>query len=42
MCDGRLRDFILNETRGGVFRNVNLLVPRGDQRAELGLILIEP
>src|SRR5271165_2518242 len=27
--DGALRDFVLNEPRGGVFRHVNLLVPEG-------------
>ena len=26
-ADGRLRSFMLNEPRGGVFRHVNLLVP---------------
>ena len=28
--DGRLRGFVLNEPRGGVFRHVNLLVPPKD------------
>jgi proline racemase len=31
--DGTLRDFVLNEPRGGVFRHVNLLVPPRDPRA---------
>ncbi len=27
--DGALRNFVLNEPRGGVFRHVNLLAPPG-------------
>jgi proline racemase len=37
-----LRDFVLNEPRGGVFRHVNLLVPAKDPRAEIGFIIMEP
>jgi proline racemase len=40
--DGRLRDFVLNEPRGGVFRHVNLLVPPKDPRAAAGWIIMEP
>ncbi|MGA8137283.1 MAG: proline racemase family protein, partial [Pseudomonas gingeri] len=31
--DETLRNFVLNEPRGGVFRHVNLLVPAKDPRA---------
>jgi proline racemase len=41
-ADGRLRDFVLNEPRGGVFRHVNLLVPPKDPRAAMGWIIMEP
>jgi proline racemase len=40
--DGRLRDLVLNEPRGGVFRHVNLLVPAKDPRAVTGFIIMEP
>ena len=40
--DGRLRAFMLNEPRGGVFRHVNLLVPPKDPRAQMGFIIMEP
>lgn len=40
--DGALRDFVLNEPRGGVFRHVNLLVPPKDPRADMGFIIMEP
>ena len=40
--DHRLRRFVLNEPRGGVFRHVNLLVPPKDPRAQLGMIIMEP
>ncbi len=40
--DGRLRDFVLNEPRGGIFRHVNLLVPPKDPRAVTGWIIMEP
>lgn len=32
--DRRLRNFVLNEPRGGVFRHVNLLIPPKDPRAQ--------
>ncbi|WP_374645161.1 proline racemase family protein [Tabrizicola sp.] len=37
-----LRNFVLNEPRGGVFRHVNLLVPPKDPRAQMGFIIMEP
>ncbi|HEY3622418.1 MAG TPA: proline racemase family protein, partial [Roseiarcus sp.] len=40
--DGVLRNFVLNEPRGGVFRHVNLLVPAKDPRAQMGFIIMEP
>lgn len=40
--DDRLRNFVLNEPRGGVFRHVNLLVPPKDPRAVTGWIIMEP
>lgn len=40
--DGRLRDFVLNEPRGGVFRHVNLLVPPRHPEADMGFLIMEP
>lgn len=40
--DQTLRNFVLNEPRGGVFRHVNLLVPAKDPRAQMGWIIMEP
>ena len=40
--DQELRNFVLNEPRGGVFRHVNLLVPAKDPRAKMGWIIMEP
>ncbi|MBA4785750.1 MAG: proline racemase family protein [Alphaproteobacteria bacterium] len=40
--DQSLRNFMLNEPRGGVFRHVNLLVPPKDPRAAMGFIIMEP
>ena len=40
--DDQLRQFVLNEPRGGVFRHVNLLVPPKDPRAQIGWIIMEP
>ena len=40
--DDRLRRFVLNEPRGGLFRHVNLLVPPKDSRAQIGWIIMEP
>lgn len=41
-ADGGLRDFLLNEPRGGVFRHVNLLVPPKHPGATAGFIIMEP
>ncbi|WMS40887.1 proline racemase family protein [Acuticoccus sp. MNP-M23] len=41
-ADETLRNFVLNEPRGGVFRHVNLLVPPKDPRAAMGFIIMEP
>src|ERR671912_589850 len=41
-ADEALRQFMLNEPRGGVFRHVNLLVPPKDKRAQMGWIIMEP
>lgn len=40
--DGKLRNFVLNEPRGGVFRHVNLLVPPKNPAADMGFIIMEP
>ncbi|MFT4865970.1 MAG: proline racemase [Ilumatobacter sp.] len=40
--DGRLRQLIGNEPRGGVFKHVNLLVPAIDPAADIGFIIMEP
>lgn len=40
--DGTLRNFVLNEPRGGVFRHVNLLVPPKNPNAQMGWIIMEP
>jgi proline racemase len=40
--DNELRQFVLNEPRGGVFRHVNMLVPPKDPRAAVGFIIMEP
>ena len=40
--DTRLRQLMLNEPRGGVFRHVNLLVPATDPAADIGFIIMEP
>ncbi|MDE2385147.1 MAG: proline racemase family protein [Alphaproteobacteria bacterium] len=41
-ANGELRNFVLSEPRGGVFRHVNLLVPAKDPRAQMGFIIMEP
>ncbi len=41
-ADTRLKDFLLNEPRGGVFRHVNILVPPIDPAADMGVIILEP
>ncbi|NKB61954.1 MAG: hypothetical protein GKR95_07375 [Gammaproteobacteria bacterium] len=40
--DEVLRNFVLNEPRGGVFRHVNLLVPPKHPDADTGWIIMEP
>ena len=40
--DRTLRNFVLNEPRGGVFRHVNLLVPPKHPDARMGWIIMEP
>jgi proline racemase len=40
--DQTLRNFMLNEPRGGVFRHVNLLVPPIHPEAQMGWIIMEP
>jgi proline racemase len=40
--DGKLRAFVLNEPRGGVFRHMNLLVPPKNPKAQMGFIIMEP
>lgn len=40
--DQTLRQFVLNEPRGGVFRHVNLLVPPKHPEADAAWIIMEP
>ena len=40
--DNTLRNFVLQEPRGGVFRHVNLLVPPKNPAAQIGWIIMEP
>ena len=40
--DDTLRNFVLNEPRGGVFRHVNLLVPPKSPQADAAFIIMEP
>lgn len=40
--DQRLRNFVLNEPRGGVFKHINLLVPSKQPDAAYGFIIMEP
>ncbi len=40
--DQTLRNFVLNEPRGGVFRHVNLLVPPTNSQADAAFIIMEP
>ena len=40
--DQTLRNIVLNEPRGGVFRHVNLLVPAKNPQAQMGWIIMEP
>jgi proline racemase len=40
--DQTLRQFVLNEPRGGVFKHINLLVPAKHPEASYGFIIMEP
>ncbi len=40
--DQSLRNFVLSEPRGGVFRHVNLLVPPKSPQAQAAFIIMEP
>lgn len=40
--DQTLRNFVLNEPRGGVFRHINLLVPPKHPDADMAWIIMEP
>jgi proline racemase len=40
--DQKLRNLVLNEPRGGVFKHINLLVPAKNPEAEFGFIIMEP
>ena len=40
--DNTLRNFVLNEPRGGVYGHVNLLVPAKHPGADTGWIVMEP
>ena len=41
-ADQTLRNFVLNEPRGGVFRHINLLVPPKNPKADAAWIIMEP
>src|SRR5689334_5965245 len=41
-ADQTLRNFVLNEPRGGVYRHINLLVPPKNPKAQMGFIIMEP
>jgi proline racemase len=40
--DQGLRNLVLNEPRGGVFKHINLLVPSRKPEAQFGFIIMEP
>ena len=40
--DQGLRNLVLNEPRGGVFKHINLLVPPRQAEAQFGFIIMEP
>ncbi len=40
--DQSLRNLVLNEPRGGVFKHINLLVPAKQPEAQFGFIIMEP
>lgn len=37
-----MKDFLLNEPRGGVFRHINLLMPPKNPKADIAAIILEP
>ena len=41
-ADQNLRNLVLNEPRGGVFKHINLLVPAKQPEAQFGFIIMEP
>ena len=42
LSNGLLRNFLLNEPRGGVFKHINLLVPPKNPKADAAFIIMEP
>lgn len=40
--DQTLRNFVLNEPRGGVYKHINLVVPTKNSQATYGFIVMEP
>lgn len=40
--DRKLRNFVLNEPRGGVFKHINLLLPAKHPDADYGFVIMEP
>ena len=40
--DQKLRNFLLNEPRGGVFKHCNIVVPSKENKAVAGFIILEP
>lgn len=42
VAEEALRNFVLNEPRGGVFRHINLRVPPKHPKADAAFILMEP
>ena len=40
--DRKLKDYLLNEPRGGVFRHINILTPPKDPKAAIGNVVLEP
>ena len=40
--DQTLRQFVLNEPRGGIFKHINLLIPPKNKKAAFGFIIMSP
>ena len=40
--DQKLRNLLLNEPRGGVFKHINLIVPAKNPLADFGFLIMEP